>query len=156
MKTYVVSKTFVMCRTLLYHHSLWEQVGRCDDTNKNELLQHGKTDVDLSFFPPILFLHLVVFFPATCIAKVFAPGKMLFCIGKLRLSVIHRNDIGDIGMTFSKLDIPQSPIDWHTLAANLSLQNTKQNREHPQRYLYNEHATKGLRKSTVGRYKGPG
>ncbi len=89
--------------------------------------------------------------------KVFAPGKMLFCIGKLRLSVIHRNDTeGDIGMTFSKRDILQLPIDWHTLGPNLRLQNTNQNREHPQRYLYNEHATNRLRKSTVSRYKGPG
>lgn len=109
--------------------------------------------------PPPQFCSFIwlIFFPVTCIAKVFAPGKMLFCIGKLRLSVIHRNDTeGDIGMTFSKRDIPQSPIDWHTLAQNLSLQNTKQNREHLQRYLYNEHATNRLRKSTVGRYKGPG
>jgi len=48
-------------------------IGQCDDTNKNELLQHSKTDVDLSFF----FLHLVDF-SVTCIAKYFAPSKMLF------------------------------------------------------------------------------
>lgn len=42
-------------------------------------------------------LHFVDF-SVTCIAKFFAPGKTLFCIGKLRLSVIHRNDTeGDIG-----------------------------------------------------------
>ncbi len=62
----------------------------------------------------------------------------------------------NVTTTFSKRDIPQSPIDWHTLTPNLSLQNTKQNTEHSQRYLYKEHATNRLRKSTVGRYKGPG
>lgn len=49
---------------------LWERVGRYDDTNKNELLQHGKTDVDLSFpTPPILFLHLVDFFSSDLYRK---------------------------------------------------------------------------------------
>lgn len=92
MKTYVVPEIMELLSPPFSES--WERVGRCDDTNKNELLQHGKTDVDLSFFP----LHLVDF-SVTCIAKFFAPGKTLFCIGKLRLSVIHRNDTEwDIGM----------------------------------------------------------
>lgn len=97
MKTYVVPEVMkLLCDVQDIALSppfseSWERVSQCDDTNKNELLQHSKTDVDL------FFLHLVDF-SVTCIAKFFAPGKMLFCIGKLRLSVIHRNETeGDIG-----------------------------------------------------------
>lgn len=51
-KTYVVPETswssFVMCRTSSITTVFSE--GEYDDNNKNELLQHGKTDVDLSLF----------------------------------------------------------------------------------------------------------
>lgn len=56
MKTYVVPEVIkLLCDVQDIALSppfseSWEWVGQCDHTNKNELLQHSKTDVDLSFF----------------------------------------------------------------------------------------------------------